>query len=85
MGIQQPNFRAHSILDSTSGKAYYVLVTLLEDKSDFEESTINLRVTDGSSCWGREGMLLRALLAAMSFVLPFISCPTGQLCCVEFA
>ena len=84
MGIQQPNLRAHTILDSTSGKAYYVLVTLLEDRTEFEESSINLRVTDGSSCWGREGTHHRAVVLC-HLCCPLISCLAGQFHGVEIA
>lgn len=73
MGAQQPDLRAHTILDSASGKAYFVLITLSEDKTDFEESSINLRVTDGISCWEREGMLPRASLRLCCLFMPSCS------------
>ena len=55
MSRQHPDLRAQTIVDSTSGKAYYVLIKLLEDKTDFEESSIDVRITDGTSCWEIEG------------------------------
>ena len=58
MEPEYPKLRANTIVDSASGKAYYVLVTLSEDKLDFETSSLELRVTDGRCCWSKEGMLL---------------------------
>lgn len=58
---------ANKIIDSTSDQAYYILASLSEDKSDFEDSTLDVRATDGKCCWCKEGRFL-TLSAAMSLL-----------------
>ena len=58
MAAKVPQLKAHQITDSTSGKAYFFLVGLSEDIQDFEDSTMNVRATDGKLCWMKEGMAM---------------------------
>ncbi len=46
---------AKKISDPTTDKPYFILTELLEDKADFEESQINVRITDGAHFWRKEG------------------------------
>ncbi|EIE19728.1 hypothetical protein COCSUDRAFT_67773 [Coccomyxa subellipsoidea C-169] len=46
---------AKRISDPTTDKPYFILTELLEDKADFEESQINVRITDGAHFWRKEG------------------------------
>jgi len=76
MGPEYLKLRANTIVDSASGKAYYVLVTLSEDKLDFETSSLELRVTDGRYCWSKGGMLssrvffFRAKACSLIYTVP---------------
>ena len=56
MAAGVPQLNAHQITDTTSGKAYFLLVGLSENAQNFEDSTLNIRATDGRICWMKEGM-----------------------------
>ena len=58
MAAGEPLLKAHQITDTTSGKAYFLLVGLSEDTKEFEDSLMNIRATDGNICWTKEGMAL---------------------------
>ena len=58
MAAGVPQLKAHQITDIQSGKAYFLLVGLSEDVKNFEDSTMNVRATDGKLCWMKEGMAL---------------------------
>lgn len=46
---------AKKILDPTTKNPYFILTELLEDKADFEESQINVSITDGAHFWRKDG------------------------------
>ena len=41
--------------DASTGAAYYLTLDVHEDKQDLEQSSFNLKVTDGSRAWKVDG------------------------------
>lgn len=46
---------AKKVLDPPSNVPYFILTELQEDTDDFEESQINVSMTDGVHFWRKEG------------------------------
>ena len=58
------------IVDATSKQAYYLTVDVHEDKDDLEQSSFDLKVTDGRRAWKLDGVdpAFRTRLSAAALV-----------------